>query len=502
MGTYEELKSAIQQVIRTNGNNEITGALLQNALLSIVNVVGANATFAGIATPNTNPGTADQNVFYLATEAGTYVNFGGIKINMGEAVILSNKTGVWVKTTSGFATQQKLTELENTITIIQYLKNDDATNNKYWGKVNQQWDGTNVRAYKPFLLKKGFTYNFIKVYGYFCWIQSTSTGESVRLTSNTANSITISYTPTENVYVYVSADNRYEAMVVNDAEYVLASYTEGVVAIRDSLIPKDIVNIYVGKDKEYTKLVSAVAAANKVADGKKEINIHIDEGEYNLFEEFGGDAWLSKVTWRGSGFRLGDKVNLIGKGYVVLRMELPDTATLDQSTYIAGIDLYASNRLENINVYAKNCRYVVHDENDGGNVPLIRVVKNCRFEMLGTQSHLWSYISTYGGGCGGNGQYDFINCIFINHAYYQGFSFHTNNGAKPSYFNVDGCVSIVNSPTGRSFRCGYYGKNQIGETIFHFKNCTGNAKVVKNAETEDSTDHIKMFVNGYVQIEE
>lgn len=115
MGTYEELKAAIQQVIRTNGNNEITGALLQNALLSIVNVVGANATFAGIATPNTNPGTADQNVFYLATEAGTYVNFGGIEINMGEAVILSNKTGNWVKTTSGFATQQQLTEFESDI---------------------------------------------------------------------------------------------------------------------------------------------------------------------------------------------------------------------------------------------------------------------------------------------------------------------------------------------------------------------------------------------------
>ena len=111
MGTYEELKAAIQQVIRTNGNNEITGALLRNALLSIVNVVGANATFAGIATPNTNPGTADQNVFYLATEAGTYVNFDGIVINEGEAVILTNKSGSWAKNVSGFAKQKQLTEL-------------------------------------------------------------------------------------------------------------------------------------------------------------------------------------------------------------------------------------------------------------------------------------------------------------------------------------------------------------------------------------------------------
>lgn len=108
MGTYEELKTAIRQVIRTNGNNEITGANLQNVLLSIINVVGANATFAGIATPNTEPGTAEQNVFYLATEAGTYVNFGGIVINEREAVILSNKKGKWVKTISGLATQQQV----------------------------------------------------------------------------------------------------------------------------------------------------------------------------------------------------------------------------------------------------------------------------------------------------------------------------------------------------------------------------------------------------------
>ncbi len=107
MGTYVDLKTAIDSVIRTNGNNEITGAWLQHVLLSMVNSLGANATFAGIATPETIPGTPDQNVFYLATEAGMYVNFNGIEIAKGEAVILSNKTGNWIKTTTGFATQQQ-----------------------------------------------------------------------------------------------------------------------------------------------------------------------------------------------------------------------------------------------------------------------------------------------------------------------------------------------------------------------------------------------------------
>lgn len=113
MGTYEELKAAIQQVITTNGNNEITGALLQQTLLSIVNSVGVNAMFAGIAIPSTNPGTPDQNVFYFATTEGTYVNFGGISVENGESVILTNKTGYWLKQKIGLVTEQQIQELAN-----------------------------------------------------------------------------------------------------------------------------------------------------------------------------------------------------------------------------------------------------------------------------------------------------------------------------------------------------------------------------------------------------
>lgn len=78
MGNYEQLKQAISDVIKSNGNQEITGAILQNALLSIISTVGANSTFAGIATPKTNPGTPDQNIFYIASQNGIYSNFGGV----------------------------------------------------------------------------------------------------------------------------------------------------------------------------------------------------------------------------------------------------------------------------------------------------------------------------------------------------------------------------------------------------------------------------------------
>ena len=97
MGNYEQLIASIEQVIKTNGNNEITGAILQNTLKSIVNSIGANATFAGVATPDTNPGTPDQNEFWIAIENGEYINFANLTVSKSPSII-SNKGGNWAVT--------------------------------------------------------------------------------------------------------------------------------------------------------------------------------------------------------------------------------------------------------------------------------------------------------------------------------------------------------------------------------------------------------------------
>lgn len=114
MGNYEQLKRAVSDVIKTNGNQEITGAILQNTLLTIISTVGNNATFAGIAKPDTNPETPDQNIFYLAAQPGVYSNFGGVELT-DQVLIFTNKNGIWVKNESGIATSGKVTKLENKI---------------------------------------------------------------------------------------------------------------------------------------------------------------------------------------------------------------------------------------------------------------------------------------------------------------------------------------------------------------------------------------------------
>lgn len=94
MGNYEELKAAVASVIKTNGNQEITGQVLQNTLTTLISQVGANATFAGIATPETAPGTPDQNVFYIAGQSGVYSNFDGYKLE-DEIVLFLNESQSW-----------------------------------------------------------------------------------------------------------------------------------------------------------------------------------------------------------------------------------------------------------------------------------------------------------------------------------------------------------------------------------------------------------------------
>lgn len=121
MGDYMKLKAAIAAVVKANGNNEITGAKMQSVLNAIVATVGANRTFVGIANENTNPGTPDGNVFYIAYKAGNYVNFqsgeSNLTVKPGELAILYNGTNNWVKFVIGMSSDGVIA-LANTINQI------------------------------------------------------------------------------------------------------------------------------------------------------------------------------------------------------------------------------------------------------------------------------------------------------------------------------------------------------------------------------------------------
>lgn len=204
MANYTELKAAIAAVIKTNGKNEITGAILQNVLNTIVSTVGANKTFVGMATPTTAPGTPDGNVFYLANTPGQYTNFttstGNVVVNPGELVYLWNGVGGnWSKQVIGLSS-------DGVYTILDVNNQINATGRYAYtdtGIVNASNSGSQrVRVF----LVAGQRYQFtltsvggnaptiiqgIKADGTFATIGSVTT---------TPAGTTATITPTENYY--------------------------------------------------------------------------------------------------------------------------------------------------------------------------------------------------------------------------------------------------------------------------------------------------------------
>lgn len=111
MANYANLITQINGYVKQNGSNLITGQGLQTILDNMVASLGANYQYAGVATPATDPGTPDQNVFYIAATAGTYTNFGGIVLAEGEVAVLKGSGSSWTKEVTGIASAEEVSQL-------------------------------------------------------------------------------------------------------------------------------------------------------------------------------------------------------------------------------------------------------------------------------------------------------------------------------------------------------------------------------------------------------
>ena len=63
MANYSELIASVKLAIKQNGVKAITGQLLQDVLVSMLNSIGRYSLYAGVAIPSTNPGITDQSAF-------------------------------------------------------------------------------------------------------------------------------------------------------------------------------------------------------------------------------------------------------------------------------------------------------------------------------------------------------------------------------------------------------------------------------------------------------
>lgn len=98
-----QIEEALKTIAATGGASNANAVIYDNndSGLTAINVKGAldelamRSTFAGIATPTTNPGTPTQNIFYIAGE-GSYPNFNNQVVEVGQIAVLK-WDGSWHK---------------------------------------------------------------------------------------------------------------------------------------------------------------------------------------------------------------------------------------------------------------------------------------------------------------------------------------------------------------------------------------------------------------------
>ena len=118
MANYSNLLATIAANIYQNNNNEVTADMVKTAMDAVVACIGNGYLYKGVATPATDPSSPDEKVFYLASEAGTYTNFGGLVVAAGEVAILKGSGNSWSKDALGVASTEAITAINATIATI------------------------------------------------------------------------------------------------------------------------------------------------------------------------------------------------------------------------------------------------------------------------------------------------------------------------------------------------------------------------------------------------
>ena len=169
MANWSTLKAAIAQIIKTNNNQEITGANMQSVLNNIIDNVGENATYAGIATPSTNPGVPDGNVFYIASEAGTYSNFNNLVLDAGNIGIFVYKSS-WKLDKIPVLSSNEIAQ----IVSVDYSKNKWTGGEKYYIDAGNRVDSDSYLTTERISLKARQKLQC----GYFTLVNEDGTGKN------------------------------------------------------------------------------------------------------------------------------------------------------------------------------------------------------------------------------------------------------------------------------------------------------------------------------------
>ena len=108
MANYEELKRAVKQVIKPNGVQEITGEILQNVLVKMIDTFGDEYKCKGVAVTSTTPQVSGKTLYFRFNAGRLCSTLQVYFVVKGEFVAFAYDGANWSKTVlidaSNFAT--------------------------------------------------------------------------------------------------------------------------------------------------------------------------------------------------------------------------------------------------------------------------------------------------------------------------------------------------------------------------------------------------------------
>lgn len=236
--------------------------------------------------------------------------------------------------------------------------------------------------------------------------------------------------------------------------------------------------------------------------------IYVDGGEYDIYEELGGDQAIADITdptqvnWREVNPVVSENTTIIGRGYVLLKyMPAPEKiGSMEMSQLFSPLNVSASCTIKNINIECQNCRYGIHAE--GSSLSIYDKVETY-FENVNIDYKA----STYGTGrafaSGYNREYyvQLTNCDFKSEQY-NAFWLHENNQSTKydgGILRFDNCVLAAASTATTALQL--TSQDTVGRiSNVYLNNCYLSGKLTVSSSSGGTKDNFKIRTLGCNEI--
>lgn len=361
MANYASLKAAIQEVVKTNGNNEITGALLQQSLLAMINSLGVGYQFMGIAvlTPTpTNPGTPDQNVFYIASEPGTYSNFSGIVVGDDEVAILKGTGSNWTKETTGCVSNNGINILKQQLQLLK-----DAIEDYTPVEITNFTDHGYIRTSDQTIAVSGGVPVVTSNNSYRCAVVSCVPGDIFIINAKSSrdcapwcfadssyNILDKTHIPTSELFEIewenVVAPENAAWLIINDARTFKKCFKGATVQGNARAMNKKLSDELGLFDNSIFELGNITITRNNLSYSNSTVRARTKQSKYIHLRigdiiSFGGDdiqfyiGWFDGTGWASAGWLLSPYTVTVEADYLLLARKRPES-TLDSAEDIFG----------------------------------------------------------------------------------------------------------------------------------------------------------------------